>query len=197
MKALIITKKYSKNGKPLTGFTIIELIITVFILSIAVIGVFSAFSVMVIMTSSISDRLVAGYLAQEGAEIIRNIRDNNWLKMDEDPESYTWDYEIYKCFGSVGCQVDYTTLYLTNPIAPYSNEKYLNIDENNFYSYKDGQETKFKRKITMEYLPNSDYAIKVKVEVFWKEKPSILNPNEDQGVIEIENVLYNWYNQND
>lgn len=179
------------------GFTIIELIITVFILSIAVIGVFSAFSVMVIMTSSISDRLVAGYLAQEGAEVIRNIRDNNWLKMDEDTDFYTWDYEIYKCFGSGGCQVDYTTLYLTNPIAPYSGDKYLNIDENNFYSYNEGIKTKFRRKIVVE--PEYDdenklYMMKVTVEVFWDEKPSILNPSGEEGVIEIQSVLYNWYN---
>jgi prepilin-type N-terminal cleavage/methylation domain-containing protein len=51
------------------GFTLIELIISVFILSVAVVGIFNAFSIMIILTSDAADRLTATYLAQEGEEI--------------------------------------------------------------------------------------------------------------------------------
>jgi type II secretory pathway pseudopilin PulG len=68
--------------KPSKGFTIIELIISIFILSLAVVGIFSAFSMMVILTADAADKLTATYLAQEGMEIVRNVRDTNWLNMD-------------------------------------------------------------------------------------------------------------------
>lgn len=211
MKLSTIKKKYFQGGKSLTGFTIIELIITIFILSIAVIGVFGAFSIMVVLTSNISDRLTASYLAQEGIEIIRNIRDNNWLKMDENPGLFDLDDEIEKCYGS-GCEVDYKTLTFlgTNPVAMYS-DNYLNIEKNSkedentqensfFYGYGSGKKTKFKRKIVVE--PEYDtsgklYMMKVIVEVFWDEKPSLLNLNQTVGSIKIENTLYNWYNHNE
>ena len=77
------------------GFTIIELIISIFILSVALVGIFSAFSIVTILTSDSADRLTGTYLAQEGMEIVRNIRDTNWIKMDHDCSgsatcTYTW-----------------------------------------------------------------------------------------------------------
>ena len=64
------------------GFTLIELVISIFLLCFVIIGVYNAFSIIVILTSDTSDRLTATYLAQEGIEIVRNIRDTNWLNMD-------------------------------------------------------------------------------------------------------------------
>jgi Tfp pilus assembly protein PilV len=199
----------NKKDRLLTGFTIIELIITIFILSIAVIGIFGAFSIMVVLTSNISDRLTASYLAQEGVEIIRNIRDSNWLKMDENPDLFNLDDEIEKCYDS-GCQVDYKTFSDTSPVMAYSGS-YLNIEKKNseeeniqensfFYGYGSGEKTKFKRKIVVEPEYDADgklYMMKVIVEVFWDEKPSLLNLNKTEGNIKIENTLYNWYNHNE
>ena len=71
-----------KTAKLSAGFTIIELIISISILSVAIVGIFSAFSIITILTSDSADRLTGTYLAQEGMEIVRNIRDNNWLNMD-------------------------------------------------------------------------------------------------------------------
>ena len=86
------------------GFTLIELIIAIFILSVAIIGVFSAFSLVAELTSAASSRLKASFLAQEGLEIIRNMRDSNWLQGN----GWTDGILIEPC-GTTGCEADYRT----------------------------------------------------------------------------------------
>lgn len=62
------------------GFTIIEVIIATFILTVGTLGVFSTIQFILVFTRSVSSRLGAIYLAQGGIEVVRNIRDSNWLK---------------------------------------------------------------------------------------------------------------------
>jgi prepilin-type N-terminal cleavage/methylation domain-containing protein len=94
------------------GFTIIELVISIFILSVAIVGVFSAYSMVTILTSDASDRLTATYLAQEGMEITRNVRDTNWLNIDAgNPAGATW-LDGLSCLS--GCEADYTNATWTS-----------------------------------------------------------------------------------
>jgi len=190
------------------GFTIIELIISIFILSIAVVGIFNAFSVMVILTADTSDRLTATYLAQEGMEIVRNIRDANWLKMDANPSSgYTWVDGLFvgATCSTAGCEADYRTNgTVAYPLVSYgSSGRYLYINTSGFYDYTNtGTLTKLKRKIKIE--PVTDYIIKVTVEVSWNKKATILNPCNPPNTcsantcgasncITAQETLYNWY----
>lgn len=172
MKSSTITGKCSKDGKLLTGFTIIELVISVFILSAAVVGVFGAFSVVTILASDSSDRLTATYLAQEGTEIVRNIRDTNWLNIDvctfgslivpdfNCPATWVDGLTIIEGMNSsidctTGCEADYKTMGTASSplVASPPNGNYLKVDSsvpegNGFYNYSDdGVQTKFKRKI--------------------------------------------------
>ena len=196
------------------GFTIIELVISIFILAIAVIGIFSAFSIVVILTSDAADRLTGTYLAQEGMEIVRNIRDTNWLKMDaEDPVSTTWLDKFNVC-AQQGCEADYTSgldSVESFSMSPW-NSRSLYINSNGFYNYLDGVETKFKRKIIIVPVSNVDYVAKIFVQVSWLEKPNILNrerilagspdpkhPTDlfkcnPANCIMAEMTLYDWYN---
>ena len=209
-------KVYLEKYKNSKGLTIIELIISIFVLSIAIIGIFSVFSAMTILTSDSADRLTATYLAQEGMEIVRNIRDTNWLYIDNQPEegaNYSWLDGIVNCIGG-GCEVDYkTTGYNPNPVLPYIG-KYLKIDssldEGGFYEYASGNDSKFIRKIIISPVTDinetSDYIIRVKVEVAWNQKASIIYPgvlagdtlsddcntNKNNCII-VEGILYNWY----
>jgi len=195
------------------GFTIIEIVISIFILAMAIVGIFSAFSVVTILTSESADRLLATYLAQEGIEVIRNIRDINWLRMDKecpDPAdcSYHWDENLSTCIGN-GCEVDYTTTGEgIHPVSAY-NDKYLTINSDNFYGYTSGTNTKFKRKILITKITDVDglsgpedlHIMKVKVDVSWDEKATILNDQlsagtciEGKNCISAVEILYNWYN---
>jgi len=192
-----------KNNK---GFTIIELVITIFILSVAVVGVYNAFSTMVVLTANASNRLIAAYLAQEGIELVRNIRDTNWTN------DYDWRCGLANLTGTTktctvgnkdctittgtGCQADYKTMgtATSSQLTPYGvNGDYLRTDSDGFYSYSTGTDTKFKRKIIITPMGSPDnYIMKVRVEVFWDEKASILNP-AGQGSITAEENLYDWY----
>lgn len=199
------------------GFTIIELLISIFILSVAVIGIFSAFSMVAILTSDMADRLTATHLAQEGLEIIRNIRDTNWLGMDSaecqsenqtepSPCPVSW-LESIEDYCPTGCEADYTsgTAYQVFPISPWPNNgSDLLLSSDGFYNYSSGSLTKFKRKILVnrvsDALGDQGYIIKVIVEVSWDKKATILNSRDSAGncgqnnCIKAEYALYDWYN---
>jgi len=144
------------------GFTLIEVTVAIVILIVGIIGIYTAFSRMVILTSGISNRLIAAYLAQEGIEIVRNIRDTNWVE-----NATSWNDGLTTC--SSGCEADYKTGTQgeETPLRSYT-ACYLNIDSNNFYGYSAGNQTKYKRKITIEEI-NVD-TLKVTVWISWEEK---------------------------
>ena len=161
------------------GFTILETTVAIFILVVALVAAISAFYGIMIATSSISSRLTAAYLAQEGIEIIRNIRDTNWLS-DSD-----WESDFADCESQNGCQVDYTTGTGEIIPQPYT-DSCLKIDLNNFYSYSGETPTKFKRKITITHPEEQSHILNVSVLVEWEEKGEQYN-------FTVEEQLYNWH----
>ena len=217
-------------NKKQKGFTLIELMISIFILLVAIVGIFSAFSAMVVLTSDSTDRLTAAYLAQEGIEIVRNIRDNNWINMDQNPGSspgLSWmdglsgdsdgafrnSDKSVDCSG--GCDGDYLTGTGSNNayLKIWSNgfTDYLNIDSSGFYGYGHGTPTKFKRKIVITPLKDSNnntlnYTVEVMVLVSWDRQATIFNGSaklagSDTGTtcdptncVSFEAVLYDWHN---
>ena len=66
------------------GFTLLEVVLAIFILSMSAFGGFSLIQSTVISASLSKQKLTAYYLAQESLEVVRNIRDGNWLKQRED-----------------------------------------------------------------------------------------------------------------
>jgi len=62
------------------GFTILELMIAVVVISIGVLGAYSVVQQIFSITFISSTRLTSAYLAQEGIEKTRNTRDANWLQ---------------------------------------------------------------------------------------------------------------------
>jgi len=180
------------------GFTIIEVAVSIFILAVAIIGIYSAFSIVIVLALDNSDRFIASYLAQEGMEIIRNIRDADWIAGNYWGTSFPDE-----CFDN-GCEVDYTTVSGgINSWPSVGKGNYLYIDNNGFYSYNTISEnpTKFKRKIKIEedYVGIDKSIMKVSVEVTWDKKATMLNPKQDAGscmesnCIILEEYMYNWY----
>ena len=77
----------NKEKESLTGFTILELIVAIFVMTVGVLGAYAVVQQIIVYNSISSSRLTAAYLAQEGIELVRNIRDTNWL----DPVNPLWD----------------------------------------------------------------------------------------------------------
>lgn len=206
------------------GFTIIELVISIFVLSIAVVGIFNALSIIIILTSDSTDRLMATYLAQEGMEIVRNIRDTNWLNMDNatagNPGPGGLHYAYSWIDGLTGdsavnsrdcsnqpCQADYKSTFMVPATGDH-----LCIDPTNGFYYQPTSDcgaakSKFERKIIITSIPDNNesdqppyHIIKVKVEVSWDKKATILGHSVLADVcgpnncITTEETLYNWYN---
>lgn len=159
------------NVKITKAFTLIEVVVAVFIVTVGVLGSFSVIQQVITYTSNSSNRLIAAYLTQEGIEIARNIRDSNWLK-DE-----SWQTGLAGCEAQNGCEADYNSLNL----SVYTG-RYLKINSG-FYNYDSGTDTKYKRKITI--TPDGADILKVLVSVEWQER-GIVKRFSAQG------NLYNW-----
>ncbi len=65
--------------KQSSSFTLVEVMVSLFVLFTAIIGGMAAVNRGLDTIQNSKSRLIAANLAQEGIELIRNIRDNNWL----------------------------------------------------------------------------------------------------------------------
>lgn len=182
------------------GFTIIEIVISILISSIAIAGIFSALLMISILTSDTADRLTATYLAQEGVEIVRNIRDQNWLITGN-----SWNNKLDVC--SLGCEVDYSMG--GDGAIRGATGRYLRTDNTNgFYIYEEpsspnSSKTKFERRIIITQVPDVDsgpnHILRVEVEVSWDKKSTLLSSGDPADVcgkyncFTVKEILYNWY----
>lgn len=100
------------------GFTVIEALVAIAILLIAVTGAFSVAQSSLQSTNFVKNRVTAYYLAQEGVEYIRHLRDNNGLGILRDPinDPPSWLSGIdSEC--STACTVNVTSSSNETPAA--------------------------------------------------------------------------------
>jgi Tfp pilus assembly protein PilV len=159
-----------KNEK---SFTLMEAIVAIFVITAGLVGVLSLVSQTISASTFSKDKLIATYLAQEGIEIVRNIRDTNWINNN------SWTNNI--SFTS-SYQLDYQSFQFPDPLCSLGPGNYLKYD-GNFYNCSSGNDTKFTRKITITDFGNY---INVLVLVEWQEKGA-------QHKVEAQENLYNWY----
>lgn len=157
----------SKNA-----FTILEVMLAIFILTAAIGGSFILIQKTLFSVSQSQSKLIAVYLGQEGIEIVRNIRDTNWLK------GLSWDNGLEE--GE--WEADYNDEGLTQQ---YNGGQFLKTDTDGFYDYSGDTLTQFKRKITI--FPIDDHKLEVSVEVEWTKRGRVYTID-----LVVEH-LYNWY----
>jgi len=160
--------KQFNNGTIGKGFTLLEVIIAIFIVTVGIISTLLLITRTLAQTSISFSQLTAAYLTQEGIEIVRNIRDTNWIELTVDPNPpNSWDEGLTGC--STGCEADYIVTSQLDPTLSSYAGTFLKIDGNGFYNYTSDTPTKFKRKITINPDPGGDI-LKVTVLVMWAEK---------------------------
>jgi len=114
------------------------------------------------------NKFVASYLAQEGVEMVRNIRDNAWLTGG--PTGWSTFLTsttpgVLDCISATGCTIEPTTLQVAACSAPCPN---LNYDTQGFYTAGSGTPTLFTRKIEIDDSLSAD-EIKVTSTVSWNQ----------------------------
>ena len=162
------------------GFSLLELIITIFVVSVGILGTHSVVSYTLSAIGLSASRLTAAYLAQEGIEIVRNIRDTNWIEGG----FVVWDSGLSEGSYEADYQSD-DLVPCSFPCDFNSNLRLLQI-EGGFYRYSaTGIDTSFKRKIIITDAGLPDF-LTVTVSVEWEHKGKLQQP------VTVQENLYNW-----
>ncbi|MFH0852049.1 MAG: hypothetical protein V1845_00360 [bacterium] len=158
--------KFSKMNKK-TGFSLLDVIFAVGITMVGLVAMLSLLRYVVVAGRLSNEKFMANHLAQEGIEMVRGMRDSNWVA------GRTWNY------GLAGGT--YLTQYNSASLFAYANLP-LKIDSNGFYNYNTGTDTKFYRTI---YIYAGSDSIDVVSEVKWTDTLG-------QFSAVVEDNLYNW-----
>lgn len=156
--------KKSKTG----GFTIIESLVAIAILVVAVIGATSAVQTGISSYIFSKDQITAFYLAQEGLEQLRNIRDENHLK-DQNWLAGIAQNSSDPCYFGGACTVSPVETSLTIHCSAVGSCPYLREDSGTgFFGYDSSWPlTKFKREIVLSSVNANE--ISAKVTVTWSK----------------------------
>jgi len=179
----------NKIFKIKNGFTLLEVIIAVFIIAVGVAGVAKIMPSLIVDSSVNQSRLVAAYLAQEGIEIVRNIRDTNWLENQYGGSPVAWDDGFSPCISANGgCDIDYYGVAAPPIIHPFSGTglKLAITPSPAGYNHSFGNDTtKFVRKITIDKNATNDI-LTVTVNVSWDDRGKHYD-------FPVQDKLYKWY----
>lgn len=137
-----------------SGFTLIETLVATGIIVVGLVSALTLINTSLFYVSNINDRLIAANLSAEGIELVRNIRDNNWLQ-DKD-----WNNGL--------ADGDYQVAYDSTLPSSYIGN-FLLLDSNTgLYNYSSGDPTYYLRKISISNL--SIFEIRVISTVTWQRR---------------------------
>jgi len=160
-----------KKGNKQSGFSILEIIVIVFIVSLGLLGILSLTTQNIRVQYINKNNLIASQLAQEGLELVRNIRDTNWTI-----EGSNWDTGLSA--GTFKIDFDDNALQ-----ASSMEDAKLYIDGSGRYQHSILTATNFNRLITISNMNPDNFTITCEVQ--WRER------NNTFKYI-AETVLYDW-----
>lgn len=160
---------YSKKE---LGFTLVEVLIAISILSLSILATFTAVSHSMRASNFTEDQIIAYHLADEALELVRNRRDGNAISHINalaTGGSVSWLSGIPQsggspCPSSTACYVDipYNTItacssgHASCPVLLYNST-------NGLYSYNSGVSTPYRRSITMTSISATELSVTVRV----------------------------------
>jgi Tfp pilus assembly protein PilV len=147
------------------GFTLLETLIATAIILAGVGAIFALGAASFLAAKSSSEHFTAAYLAQEGIEVVRGLRDNNWLTDNPWTQGFSNNTDYIVQFNDQSLR-----LFADTPLLK---------DANGFFRYDSGTPTQFKRKISISNLTSDSF--QVTSTVTWSEK-----------TVEVSDVLWNW-----
>jgi prepilin-type N-terminal cleavage/methylation domain-containing protein len=187
-----VSRGFTRTPKTwVSGFTLLESVVAIFVLSLAITAAFSAVRQGLLQTNHAKNEVRAFHLAQEAIEVLRNERDQNRLStlLSGSGAVTNWLTDISGCIGST-CRVDASgpgnpAEYLYPCGENWDSCPYMRQDPTTLvygYDFAD-PETNFKREIQIELVNPNELAVTVRVS--WK-----------QGIInyefKVKTLLLNW-----
>ncbi|MDP3792118.1 MAG: type II secretion system protein [bacterium] len=169
---------YFKKNKNQRGFTLVETLVSLVVLSFGLIPTLSVIVSSVNISKIMRNNLVAANLAQEGVEVVTSLRDSNWFN------GVNFDN------GLVGTwRVEWNTNWASNPpqsVTPETNP-FVRLDPaTGLYNYTTGSPTFFKRLVTVSLTANTcNCELVVVSEVTWSDF-------RRTRTIKAESHLFNW-----
>ncbi len=170
------------------GFSILEVVVALYIITMGLIGVLALVNQSIQAKYINTNMLVASQLAQEGLELVRNIRDTNWLnnvdwKDCDVPDS---NCDIVQTAGgnTYGIYlVSSTENIIINATINNIDSAPLYIDGNGFYTHvMTAETTAFYRLVTVS--DGGDYLV-VECQVRWQT-------SKGDHDYKAETYLYDW-----
>ncbi len=168
--------KTSKNLKFKAGFSLMEILVVLFIVSTAMLGIVSLIIQNIQVQSINKNNLIASSLAQEGIELIRNVRDNNWKNNND------FDTNLSDGFY----RIDYR-----GGVPVYDNSAAKIYLKDGFYMHDNGGDigltpTIFNRQIAVVKLTTEiGQPLKVKSIISWIDHNHLYR-------YELQTLLYDW-----
>ncbi|MFT6361578.1 MAG: prepilin-type N-terminal cleavage/methylation domain-containing protein [Candidatus Paceibacteria bacterium] len=158
--------KKQKNS----GFTLIEMLVAVFIFTVSLTALMSITSRGLKASRQAQNQVIGNYLALEGIEVVRNIRDTALLSLND---VGTWQnvFDQNECLSQIGinssCQFTLGSNIVLSPCTTcnvYFSETDFAYRHNQSQGYVDSG---FTRRIKFTAVPSNDSEIIVTVVVEW------------------------------
>lgn len=180
------------------GFTLVETLVAISIFTMSVITLIVILSQGITNINYAKQKVIAEYLAQEGIEYIKNIRDTNVISATTTSVGWTaFKAQMSTCFSIDGCYFDDNDLLEGGSSATVKNIGInacppgacpkllydLGNNSNGKYNYNYGLSSPFSRTITM--IPNGNDEVEVKSVVSWTQGSGLHS-------ISFSNSLFNW-----
>ena len=157
--------------KKITGFTLVESLVAISILLVSVLSGFILVTRILAQVNVIQDRLTASHLAQEGIELVRQIRDTNFI------QQRLWNNGLVLGEHLVSAAQPLQLLPISNnPFLTYNNSTGI-------FGYGAGEITNFRRRIIITQI--SGQQIRVQSIVSWQIRGR-------QSSVTVETNLFNW-----
>lgn len=165
--------KKQKNKKIKAGFMMVEMVLAIFILGTILISFVQIISKTYAAKNDKIDIVIATGLAQEGIEMVRNVRDRRWMSG-------------VAAIPGTWVSSDKTIKYNVNAPLPNvttcpSGRCPLRVDANGFYTTDAGTATNFSRKVNV--IINGTDELIVTSTVYW---------NGVARGIQLSETLNNW-----
>jgi len=181
--------QFIKKNNRKKGFSLVEMLVAVFIFSISVITVMAVLSRGLTGTENAKNKMIATFLAQEGVEYFRNVRDAYVIS---DPTN-GWNDFLTKLTtdGCAGvCKFDDTGIFSAGVMKDLAVASCVGTECDLFYNettgkygYEGGNKSGFSRKMTVKVIdPSRMYVLSV---VTW-------NQGGGSSTVSFSENLFNW-----